>query len=296
MVSTLADQTQSERLGGLGARLHLLSAVALGAWLAGATAVADTPMPSARIISEQTLYTGDGITVEEHRWVHGMRRGRLWLVSLPVDAAVRVIPAPEPARLTDLIPPDAGPMAAINGGFYDTRGRPLGAVISRGRVHNQGRAGGGSGVLIVSDTGPGIVPYPRFADQADQVREALQSIDRIIADGHSVVRVGAPGGYGVRSAVAIAGDRLLFAVAAADWGIREVAQGIDLRWPALMGLPLWAFAELLVEASGAEAALNLDGGDSTQLIVRGRGFEFHINSGGRTINGILVSPAAGHAR
>ncbi|MEO8177628.1 MAG: phosphodiester glycosidase family protein [Deltaproteobacteria bacterium] len=157
---------------------------------------------------------------------------------------------------------DAGLLVAVNGGFFDPDLQASGLLLSGGSLLARERPGGGSGVLAVVKQRARLLkrgePLPRGTDFSVQCGPRLIEVD---------------GALGIRS-----DDRQRAARTAAC--IRErgrelnfvVARGKGpLRGgPGLLQLAEWLAQPLAPgEPSGCEAALNLDGGPSTGIVVAG---------------------------
>ena len=245
-------------------------------------------LPRVELEPVETLAAEAGLALERQRWHLGARSGWAWRVRVRLPGRLKVLAGEGLRPLSALVPAQlTGPWAAINGGFYDVDGSPMGVVISDGEERAGFRRGGGSGVVLVRDGQPRIVHHSEYRPGAEQ---ALQSIDRIVAEGRSLARPrpGAP--VAARSAVALTGRELFLVLAAEDAGIRGGPRRARLSLASDLGLPLWAFADYLVRGVGAEAALNLDGGVSSQLSARVGGQTFHITGPRGTINALLVRP------
>lgn len=217
--------------------------------------------------------------------------GRLIVVEIPASAVVEVLPAAAPASLQSFAgATGARACAAINGGFYDLEGA-MGWVVHAGEQAAPLQVSGGSGVLMIDDTGPRIV----HRDAANgQPREALQSIDRLVDGGRSLVGAAARPDPDARSAVALRRDgTLIFAVVFAEQAIvRERPGRVELgAASSSSGLSLAAWAELLARpvamgGLGAVTALNLDGGYSTSLALHVGELELDVVAYGATINAL----------
>jgi uncharacterized protein YigE (DUF2233 family) len=141
-----------------------------------------------------------------------------------------------------------GAVAAVNGGFFDEGGAPLGLRIAGGHKRAPLRPKADWGVLVLDEAGARIVHTRELAgpEALDRSRGAIQVGPRLVVAGQplqlkpQVAR---------RTAVALerSGDALTLVV---------VDRGIDAN----------ELAERLASA-GFESALLLDGGPSTQLAV-----------------------------
>lgn len=226
-----------------------------------------------------------------------------WRVKLPRDPerwSVEVR-AGELALLDGLAPgASEAPWALVNGGFYEVSGSgyaPMGLVLAAGDEVSPHRRRGGSGVLVVDRRGQvSVVHRDRWPEVSAGARHALQSIDRLVDGGRSLVRSDSTR-RAPRSAVALTKE--------AVWLVAVVAvsdlSGQDTQTPRLTGhragLTLRELARYLVDL-GAEEALNLDGGISTQLAASIGEVRFVLRPLGGTMSAVLVRPrtAQGSAR
>lgn len=147
----------------------------------------------------------------------------------------------------------AGAIAAINGGFFDERGRAVALLVHEGQASGESYVGRG-GMFAVTPEGEvwlrGLAAAPY--DPAEPVAEALQGWPMLVHPGGEVAYTHEDGERNRRSAIAIdtAGHPLLIAAPTAAFTLRELA--------------VWLAASDLDIA----AAVNLDGGSSTGLIVQ----------------------------
>ncbi|HJL17384.1 MAG TPA: phosphodiester glycosidase family protein [Sandaracinaceae bacterium LLY-WYZ-13_1] len=257
------------------------------------------PPSEAAGVEEETRAAQDGLTLSIRRVAQDGWRGRLVVASLApeVARAARVVPsdAPRPLRriVAERAPPQ--PFAAIDGGFYDPHGDPMGLVRTGGVDRHPLTDGGGSGIFVLGDDGPRIVH--RDAYDARGVREALQSIDRLVVDGRSVVGEGASDRRAARSAVALDADGALHLAVAfddeavVDEGPAHVALGVA---SGRTGPTLAQWAALLARDAedggvGAADALGLDGGFSTSMVVKSAARSLRVEAHRATIGAIVVS-------
>ena len=258
--------------------------------------VLSAPHPVLRL-SEPTgsLQHGD-LAAQVIPWSRGDHAGRIVLARIAPAARADVLASEAPVPLQELLP--SGEMVAINGGFYDEDGAALGLLVSDGVLVNPLRAGGGSGVLLLSDDGPRILYRDRVGDLAG-VTGALQSIDRLVSGGESLVSSGASPERDARSAVAVTEDHtLLFAVLFDEEAVgREAGADIYLNAKSSStGVSLAEWADLLVQL-GADTALNLDGGYSTSIHIQLDGTRLDVHPHGATINSLTArNPAASDSR
>lgn len=211
-------------------------------------------------------------------------------VTLPRDAVVTVTPADGVVRFRSLLPTDDGPWVAVNGGFYGADGQPLGLVLSDGKLwHALGRSAGGTGVLLGAPGPAAVVHRDAYTEGR---AHAVQSIDRLVDAGQSLVKPAAGARHAARTAVAITADSVVFAVGFDPTYASLAADGITLRATAGTGPTLAAFADWLVAGLHAEQALNLDGAISTQLAVRARGFHWDVEGEAGTPHAVVGRPGA----
>ncbi|HWO10491.1 MAG TPA: phosphodiester glycosidase family protein [Polyangiaceae bacterium] len=153
-------------------------------------------------------------------------------------------------------------LVAVNGGFFDPDLGASGLLISEGVVLARERPGGGSGLLVIARGVARLLK--RGARRPAEAEFAVQCGPRLIEPG---------GAIGIRSDD---GQRAARTAAC----VRDSGRELDLivatstahlgGGPGLLQLARW-LAEPLApgEASGCEAALNLDGGPSTGVVVAG---------------------------
>ena len=249
---------------------------------------AEPPPPSGH--SEMTLSVTE---VTEPGW-----SGRVVVASFSngADRQMRVLPSARPRPLQEIVagvaPPQ--PFAAINGGFYETDGEPMGLVRAGGRERHGLGERGGSGVFYVSGAVPHIVH--RDAYPSSEGGDALQSIDRLVAGGRSVVSEAASDRRAARSAVAIDAEGALHLVVAFD------ERAVETESEALIqlgdqsgrtGPTIAQMAALLLRSRddggvGAQDALGLDGGFSTSLVVKSEARALTIVPFHATINALVA--------
>ena len=226
--------------------------------------------------------------------VRAARAGRRSLIvvraEIPPTADFRVEPSERPRALASIVGRLEG--VAINGGFYDTEGRALDLVRSAGRTIRPLRQSGGSGVLVHDESGFRIVH--RDADIPEAAPNALQSIDRIVAEGRSLIGPNARPERDARSAVATFADgsARFYAIFSTEAIAREACESTSCVFEldeasTTSGLSLAELADHLL-SEGARAALNLDGGFSTSFEARGGGRHLQVIAHGATINALVV--------
>ncbi len=238
----------------------------------------------------------DGMTLSVRQVTGEGWSGRLVVVAFasPHERHVRVVPSESPRPLDAILGATrpAQPYAAIDGGFYDVDSEPMGLVRTDGVDVRALSENGGSGVFLTEGGRPRIVHRSEYV-ASEQVREGLQSIDRLVHEGRSLVSPHASPRRAARSAVAIDGDgKLLLVVAFDDRSVvREEEARIELgSQSGQLGPTFGEMAELLVLA-GARDALGLDGGISTALTVKSSVRSLRIDGFRGTINSIVVGAA-----
>jgi hypothetical protein len=165
----------------------------------------------------------------------------------------------------------------------------MGLVVSSGVESHALAANGGSGVVQFDSAGANIVHRDAWAPGAT---EALQSIDRLVDGGASLVHPRPDAHRDARSAVAISDDRLWLVAAFAANNVTSGPDGIQLIRTVGEGMTLAEFADFLVVALGAKQALNLDGAVSTQMIVAMPTWRWVVRGERGTINGVVITPPA----
>ncbi len=245
------------------------------------------PEPELAFDTPRILAEGAGLKLVRQRWQLGEESGLAWRVSMPLDGSVRVVPSPRVEQFSQLLPSDEGPWAAINGGFYTPDGKPMGVVIADGVLHSPFHRVGGSGVLQVSERGTEIVHHSAFSPN---VVQALQSIDRIVDGGRSLVNFRPDAPQAARSGVVVKEGEVVLVLVAGEQSIVGQGDDIQLQLGSAYGMPLWAFSRYLIEAVGARSALNLDGGVSSQLAVQIGGRSIHVRAPRGTVNAVVLRP------
>ena len=240
------------------------------------------------------LSPSSGKAFEIRTWREGAATGELWIATFPAGSRLSVQPAPAtPTPLAKfVVEPQEKDFAAVNGGFYSDA--PMGLVLSSGRELHRRTGNGGSGVFFVANGLPGIAASRGFLPPAG-TSDALQSIDRLVHAGKSVVKRGAERHADARTAVAIdaAGATLLLvlfdsrAAQSRQGGVVQLGPGSSGTGPSLFD-----FAELLARpvdkgGLGAAFALNLDGGYSSSMKLRFEGETREIRAFRGTVNAVV---------
>lgn len=218
--------------------------------------------PPSAVLRWQTVAPGMEIGEVRER----VRSGPVQLTAMRIDPKVcdiRVVNALSEQGSIGALAEDACPPTgmAINASLFAPDHTPLGLVVIDGKQHYAHFPGRDGGVFQLRYGRPEIVPASRRT--APGVTQAVESKPQLLIDGR--ISSFKPNGPERRSAVALdAQGRVLFAVTGDGF------------------LTLEEWAECLQRDFGAVDALNLDGGSSTQLSVRGQ-----VN---RTVHGALPVP------
>jgi hypothetical protein len=194
-----------------------------------------------------------GVETRELRLMHADTLAAVSLVRLdPLQVRFRVGYRPdEPPALKSWLE-ESGALVAINGGFFDEANRTVALLVSDGVVFGQSYQGRGG---MFASTPDGAVSLRYLAEQpfdpAETLETALQGWPMLIQGGAAIYDYE----DGVRDRRSVLGyDRsgrvLLIATQSASFTLAEMAS-----WLAASDLDL-------------AAALNLDGGSSTALLLR----------------------------
>jgi uncharacterized protein YigE (DUF2233 family) len=230
---------------------------------APALAPASPALPTARAAPVfQELVPGLSTLADERIDAEG--RAHEWLVTRVDLHQHRLQIRPLPSLSLAGLPPAAPDvLVAVNSGFFDPKLEASGLLISQGRELARERAGAGSGILAVAKQRARLLkrgePVPAETDFA------VQCGPRLIEPG---------GGIGIRSDDGQRAARTAVC-------IREQGRELDLIvsiskshrgvGPSLLQLAQWLATPLAPgDSSGCDAALNLDGGPSTGIVVPGR--------------------------
>jgi len=151
---------------------------------------------------------------------------------------------PESKSAADLLR-ERHAVAAVNGGFFDERGAPLGLRISEGRRRSPLRRNVDWGVLLL-DAGHARIVHCRDLDPHDPATGAIQVGPRLVVHGQPLTLKPQ---RARRTAVALEPGGAALTLVAVDAAIdaNDLAQRLA--------------------ASGFDSAILLDGGPSTQLAV-----------------------------
>jgi hypothetical protein len=166
-------------------------------------------------------------------------------------AALRLIPAKgaSPRRTVEQIAAPFPLVVAVNASFFDTDGRAMGLAIDDGQLVAAGRRQSW-GALVIEGKKARIVPGGDLRDDYRAYRLVVQGLPRLVVGGR-IQRLKPQ--ISERTAVCADGSSVLIAVATK--------------------VETTEFARFLADPPpkgglGCSDALNLDGGPSTQLVVR----------------------------
>lgn len=247
-----------------------------------------------KVAKAELMFETPELRLERQPWKLEDLEGVAFRVRLSKQGAeAKVLAVNALESLSDIVGHPAAPSwAAINGGFYedDTKGgyRPMGVVRANKHKVKAYTYRGGSGLFLVDAQGPKIIHRSAWEKHRTQAVEALQSIDRVVDEGKSLVNPKADARYAARSAVALDKEHIWLVASVANASLYTTSKGYRLRKTSYLGMPLWAFAQYLAQHVGAQQALNLDGAVSTQLIVQTPSQRFELLGERGTMNAILL--------
>lgn len=218
----------------------------------------------ARLIAQPQAWTsvevGDGVWLRQ-RWfaeLFGAPQS-LTLLEFPLDPKTTRLDVASHGELkrTSQIAEAAGALAAVNGGFYDTKnGNPVGLLRLDGELHNPANPGQGS---LGIDRRGRLHLMARPAGDWPTMVDALGAGPMLLRDGKVL-------DHGERQRT-IRHPRTAIGKGPGD---RVVLLTVDGRTEQAGGMSFEELATTLA-ALGCSEALNLDGGGSSTLWVAGRG-------------------------
>lgn len=178
----------------------------------------------------------------------------LTLIRRPADgpARLRVRRSDEGLLVSDLAA-EAGVLAAVNANFFDVDGRPLGWVVSDGR-ESSALGTAGWGVLLVVG-GEASIRRPAAVEPEPSVRQAVQAGPILVEAGRPNPGLKAQSARRVFVGLDAAGRLVLGSSGIARADAKDLAA--RLARPESEG------------GAGLVEVLNLDGGSSAQLYLRG---------------------------
>ena len=197
--------------------------------------------------------------------------GHAFNVDLDV-ADLRLVPADEPPSrrpVAEIVAPYTA-VVATNASFFDLQGRAMGLAVDEGRVLAAGKRRSW-GALVIDDRRARIVLGEDIKDDHAH-RLVVQGIPRLVVGG-KVRPLKAQ--LAERTAICAKGSVVVLVVATKA----ETAP----------------FARFLADPPdqgglGCQDALNLDGGTSTQLVVKLPGLTFSLAGGSGVPNALVVTP------
>jgi exopolysaccharide biosynthesis protein len=189
----------------------------------------------------------------------GSKSGRLYALYIDPNAVEPSIEINNGESAMANVAPDA--LAVVNAGFFTSERRATGLLVSQGKLLSPFIAeggGAGSGVFVIDDGKPSLVMREHAKKgQFESAELALQAGPRIIEPDGSLGIRGDDGQRANRTAIgADKNGRVVVAVAVGPNG-----------WST--GPTLFELQKLLARDLELSFALNLDGGPSTGLFVRG---------------------------
>lgn len=253
--------------------------------------VRENPLDGLQVSEATEIAESEWGKLRRFSWRSGHEFGFGWHVRVSRTNSLHVIGAESTRPFESLLEESQQQvLAAINGGFFDDEGHPLDMVVSDGVVQTPLRSSGGSGVFVIRDGRADIV-HVRASTRG--ARQALQSIDRIVEGGESLVRQ-ASDLRAARAAVTIGPDGVELVVIAHGESVRSDGPTVNVGFASGFGLTLAEFADYLIRTGGPMKALNLDGGPSVQLrFMTSDGVMLRIDGGGPTASGIVLSGQRG---
>ena len=241
------------------------------------------PPTTLRLGADTVIAQGDGLELHQFQWQTEQGTGRAWAARLNRESRLEVVPSATVQPLAALVGGQLATRAAINGGFY--REGPMGLVVSAGVEQHPRTPDGGSGIVVYNPMPITILHRDAYATGAQQ---ALQSVDRLVDGGHSLVAPRAEAHRDARAAIVCAADAVWLVTAFADASIQYDPTGIQLVDTIGQGLTLSEFADLLIGATRAQQALNLDGAVSTQMMVSLPAGRWELRGERGTINALVL--------
>ena len=165
----------------------------------------------------------------------------------------------------------SGAIAAVNGGFFDEAGAPMGLVVAGGRETNSLRRADW-GVFFVAEGRARIVHTRTFrAHPPPKVEAALQAGPRLVVDGHplklkpQVAR---------RTAICLRSEQEV---------VLLVTEAVEAE-----ALARWLARGERDGGLGCREALNLDGGPSSQLSIQTQTLRLEVPGGSAVPNALAV--------
>lgn len=240
-------------------------------------------------VSGMTLMASSGgLELRQLLWRTAEAHGVAWLASVPKNGGLQIATGDGVHPLPELVGEPAAPWAAINGGFYEDG--PMGLVVSGGVERHALSSRGGSGIVQFTPAGVSVIHRDSWTAGPS---EALQSIDRLVDGGVSLVHPRQDAHRDGRSGVVVTDDHVVLVVAVAADNVTAASDGIQLVHTVGSGMTLAEFASFLATTVSAKQALNLDGAVSTQMIVALPTWRWVVRGERGTINGVVIRPMSG---
>jgi hypothetical protein len=188
------------------------------------------------------------------------------------EAELRLVPAggPSSRQTVEEIASPFPAVVAVNASFFDKEGRAMGLAVGDGRLIAAGKRRSW-GAFVVSGTDARIVLGSAIPDYPAP-RLIIQGIPRLVVEGKVP---GLKPQIAERTAICVSASRVVIVVATKA--------------------ETTAFARFLAEPSektglGCSDALNLDGGPSTQLVVRLPALSLSLRGGWEVPNALIATP------
>jgi hypothetical protein len=232
---------------------------------ASSFAPAATPTPAP--VAWTSLGKGISWARQERKDAEG--RNTVWgVLRVALSDADLAIVEPSHGRLEHLSK-DAAIVGAVNGAFFEADGAPSGLLISHGRRMAGFNGRGGSGILIVAERRARLVP-------AEGDASAVEG-DVVLQCGPRLVEP--DGTLGIRSDDGKRASRTVACIRNGGTELNLVlawTRNSDRDGPGLFEMAEWLRQPLVPDdKTGCDAALNLDGGPSTGLVLRDLPAELH---------------------
>lgn len=242
----------------------------LGLLLGLGAALATSPIaPPAHGADASASWQRLGGGMEHRALANGGVRGHAFRFAL-AEVELRLVAAPGGRAAVEALAP-RGDVIAVNASFFDEEGKAMGLAVDRGRSLAGARIAAWSALVVAGERGR-IVRGSALTGHAD-ADLVVQGLPRLVIDG-AVPKLKPQ--RASRTVVCADGARLVLVVAAERVEAAELAQLLAAA-PDAGGL-------------GCRNALNLDGGPSTQLHARWRGFAADVSGGWGVPNALVATP------
>jgi len=207
------------------------------------------------LVSSSPKPAPDGIDFIQREVTNGDERVTLWIVSFnPKTHSFAVMDNPDGVYDLGTASEKRGVLAAVNGAYFQPDRTPLGLVIRKGeQIHAQERAPLLSGIVSTTATGVTIQRAATFK-LTPAIREALQAGPFLVEAGKPIAGL---------NATKDAARTVVFQDARGRAGL------IMAKSPSLAEMGAILATPALFPEGKMVRALNLDGGSSTAMWVRG---------------------------